>query len=179
MKWGPILKPWTTLSKGDVTFHAKLLCGSVAPALFKEELSLLDIDMTEIIEPLGLASTSSSLKASTVKFSFSALELLEGLEHLLISDSNLLAVAKMDIMPTFISLLLNGNPPEKKITCRLLWILLNFRDFVFDEDMYSASLEELLLIMAEDPNDKSLDAYSKLLLADERIVKNGTNLSIS
>ena len=75
---------------------------------------LLDMDMTEITEPLGLASTSSSLKASTVKFSFSALELLEGLEHLLISDSNLSAVAKMDIMPTFVSLLLNGNPPEKR-----------------------------------------------------------------
>lgn len=62
------------------------------------------------------------MSASGFDMTFSALELMESLEYLCISCSNLSAIAMADILPTLVSLLVNGKVPEQKAACQLLWI---------------------------------------------------------
>lgn len=111
---------WLEQPVNGLRLHAKFLCGYIAASLSHEEFPLLEIeqtDMGEILEVLGTASTSPNLSASGFDMNFSALELIETLEHLCISHCNLSVAAKTDILPTLVSLLVNGQVPEMKAAC--------------------------------------------------------------
>jgi len=145
--------------------------------LSHEEFPLLEIeqtDMGEILEVLGTASTSPNLSASGFDMNFSALELIETLEHLCISHCNLSVAAKADILPTLVSLLVNGQIPEMKAACRLLWILLGDPNFCFNKDVYALALNEILRMLLEN-NDKGLQLLSQLLLNEPEINTDGKN----
>ena len=175
--WKTLLSPWVEYSSKDLQLQARLLCSYVASSMDANDLLILDMDRSDLdtlLTMLGSASTSTELKASGFGFSFSATEILESLLHLFISQKNILSVLGMDIIPTILSLLLNGQLFDKLFACQLLWILLGEPNFLWDKEFYSDSIEEILTTLLEDKNE-SVQALSKLLLSEPCFWPNGKN----
>ena len=173
IKWKALLSPWVDCSSKNIQFHTRLLCCFVASSMDPDELQILDMnsaDLQTILNMLGTASTSIELKASGFGFTFSATEILQSLLHLFISRKNLLSLSSLDVMPTILALLLNGQVQDKMLTCQLLWILLGECHFQWDEELYCNAIKELLIVMAE---DESLQVVSKLLLNEPCMGLNG------
>ena len=177
IKWMPVLSPWVRHSSKDLQLQARLLCSFVASSFDATDLQILDMDAADlemILNMLGSASTSTELKASGFGFNFSATEILELLLHLFISQKNLASALAMDMIPTILSLLLNGKVLDKLFSCQLLWILLGEPHFQWDREIYCSPIKEVLTTLIED-GDESLQALSKLLLSEPCFGPNGKN----
>lgn len=161
----------------ELQIHAKFLCAYIAPNLNHGELSQLDLedkDISKVLEILGTTSSSSDMSACGFDMKFSALELLETLERLCISQNNLTTLAKADILPTLVSLLVNGRIPEQKGACRILYILLGESCFHFEKELYAPLLQEILISLFS-KEDKCLQLLSQLLLGEPEIRENGND----
>lgn len=180
IKWKALLSPWVDCSSKNIQFHTRMLCCFVASSFDPDELQILDMnsaDLQTILNMLSSASTSLELKASGFGFTFSATEILQSLLHLFISQKNLLSLSSLDVMPTILALLLNGQMQEKLLTCQLLWILLGECHFQWDKELFCCPIRELLFAML-DSEDESLKVVSKLLLSEPCMGQNGKNQNL-
>ena len=131
--------------------------------------------MAEVLEVLRTASTSLSMSAQGFDMKFSALELLDTLENLCISQTNLSTIAKADVLPTLVSMLVTGIVPIQRVACRILWILLGESNFHFNKEVFAPLFQEILTMLLEN-QDTSLQVFSQLLLSEPRIRTNGNHL---
>ena len=177
--WAQFLLPWTSSSIGNTRIYAKFLCSHVGLSLCCDDLPLLkfeDRDINSLIRSLAFASTSDNLQGSAFGYSFSAHELLAILQRLIINPDNFRAIAQSDLVPSLISLFVNGSLLVKKMVCNLFWCLMDSPSFV--ATVTSCELP-LVDVFSETNEDVDISLLAELMLVEIHKILGQRKLTIN
>ena len=160
--WKEVLCHWLSNHQGGIQMHTKFLCGLLAPAFDCSRYELFSMTQAEVdtvVGLLGTASSSPTMMAAGWDMQFSALELVENMIYLCFYPPNLTAFAKTELMPTFISLLMQQNLSLSKAVIRLVWILLGDSDFQSHSEPFMDDIMEVCSDFSMDDNELQFLVY--------------------